>query len=368
MQAAVDQATAPSDHPVLAQWADRVRAAAAAGQGLCLQGGGSKAFHGGVAKGEPFDTRAYAGIVEYEPSELVITARCGTPLTELEAALAARGQMLPFEPPHFGPQATLGGMLAASLAGPRRAQAGAVRDFVLGTRIMDGRGDVLSFGGQVMKNVAGYDVSRLMAGALGTLGLILEASFKVLPLPPAEATLRFELPQDRAITSLNQWAGRPLPISASAWCGDELTLRLSGAASAVRAAADHLGGERLPDDAATGFWRAAREQTHAFFHRDADIALWRLSLPSVTPPLALPGATFIEWGGSQRWIATHADAHTVREAATRAGGHATLFRGGDKSDGVFQLPAPALMDIHRRLKAAFDPQRVFNPGRLYPDL
>jgi glycolate oxidase FAD binding subunit len=351
---------------VIESYAGQIRSAAAANRPLWLRGGGTKDFYGQNLTGEVLDTRAYAGIVAYEPTELVITARCGTPLAELEAALRAQGQHLAFEPPHFGPGATVGGMLAAGLSGPRRAAAGAVRDFVLGVRMLDGRGDDLSFGGQVMKNVAGYDVSRPMAGSLGTLGLILEVSLKVPPLPFAEATLTLELPQDKALAMLNHWGGKPLPISASSWFDGDLTLRLSGAASAVRAACAAIGGETVAADQAERYWRGIREQTDPFF--DSDKPLWRLSLPSVAPPLALPGEELIEWGGSLRWLAGNADGRVVREAAVRAGGHATIFRAADKSAGVFTPLAPALAKIHRNLKQAFDPAGIFNRGRMYPGL
>ena len=351
---------------VVAQYAERIRAAAAGKKPLRLRGGGTKDFYGQALQGEILDTRAYAGIVAYEPSELVVTVRCGTPLAELEAALGAQGQQLAFEPPHFGSGATVGGMIAAGLSGPRRQAAGAVRDFVLGVRLLDGRGDDLSFGGQVMKNVAGYDVSRPMAGTLGTLGMILEVSLKVLPRPFAEATLRLELPQDKAIEMLNHWGGQPLPISASAWEGGELALRLSGAASAIEAARATIGGEAMDEAQAQAYWRGIREQTVAFFAGDKP--LWRLSLPSVAPPLALPGEELIEWGGAQRWLASNADARTVREAAAQARGHATLFRAADKSAGVFTPLAPTLAKIHSKLKQAFDPSGIFNPGRMYPDL
>jgi glycolate oxidase FAD binding subunit len=351
---------------VIESYAAQIRSAAAEKRPLCLRGGGTKDFYGQALAGELLDTRAYSGIVAYEPTELVITARCGTPLAQLEAALRAEGQQLAFEPPHFGPAATVGGMLAAGLSGPRRACAGAVRDFVLGVRMLDGRGDDLSFGGQVMKNVAGYDVSRALAGSLGTLGLILEVSLKVPPLPFAEATRRLELPEDRAIAMLNHWGGKPLPISACAWHAGELYLRLSGAASAVATAGEVMGGDPVEAAAAERYWLAIREQSHAFFGTGKP--LWRLSVPSVTPPLALPGEQLIEWGGALRWLATNADARTLREAAAQAGGHATLFRAADKSAGVFAPLAPGLGQIHRSLKQAFDPAGVFNPGRMYPDL
>ncbi len=351
---------------VIEQFAGRIRAAATEKRPLRLRGGGSKDFYGQALEGEVLDTRAYAGIIAYEPTELVITARCGTPLAELETALRAQGQQLAFEPPHFGPGATVGGMVAAGLSGPRRQATGAVRDFVLGVRMLDGRGDDLSFGGQVMKNVAGYDVSRPMAGSLGTLGLILEVSLKVPPLPFAEATLRLEMPQDKAIGMLNHWGGQPLPISACAWAEDGLALRLSGAASAVDAAREAIGGESIEAVEAGRFWLGIREQTDLFFSTDKP--LWRLSVPSVTPPLALPGEQLIEWGGAQRWLASSADARTIREAAARSGGHATLFRAIDKSAGVFTPLAPALAKIHRNLKQAFDPAGIFNRGWMYPDL
>ena len=351
---------------VIQRYADRIRSAAAEKKPLRLRGGGSKDFYGQALEGEVLDTRAYAGIIAYEPTELVITVRCGTPLMELDAALRVEGQHLAFEPPHFGPGATVGGMLAAGLSGPRRQCAGAVRDFVLGVRMLDGRGDDLRFGGQVMKNVAGYDVSRPMAGSLGTLGLILEVSLKVPPLPFAEATLKLEIPQDRAIGILNHWGGKPLPISACAWAEGDLVVRLSGAASAVKAAREAIGGESIEPDQAQRFWLGIREQTDPFFRTDKP--LWRLSVPSVTPPLALPGEQLIEWGGSLRWLASNADGRTIREAAAQAGGHATLFRASDKGAGVFTPLAPALAKIHRNLKQAFDPAGIFNPGRMYPDL
>jgi glycolate oxidase FAD binding subunit len=345
--------------------AGAIRAAAADGRPLRIRGGGTKDFYGQSLEGEILDTRGYAGIVAYDPTELVVTVRGGTPLAELEAALARKNQMLPFEPPHFGADATVGGAVAAGLAGPRRAAAGAVRDFVLGVRLLDGRGQDLSFGGQVMKNVAGYDVSRVMAGALGTLGLIAEVSLKVLPVPVAEATLRFEMPEDKAIEATNRWAGRPLPISATAYADGDLALRLSGAAAAVRAAREKLGGAPVDADGAARFWSGIREQTDPFFAGAEP--LWRLSVPSATPPLGLEGRTLVEWGGALRWLASNADARHVREVVGRAGGHATLFRRGDKSVGVFHPLAPSVGTIHRRLKAEFDPRGILNRGRMYAD-
>ncbi|THF60485.1 glycolate oxidase subunit GlcE [Pseudothauera rhizosphaerae] len=354
--------------PIVAAWADRIRAAAADRIALHVRGGGSKDFYGRSVRGERFDTTDYRGIVAYEPTELVVTVRAGTPLAELEAELAAKGQMLAFEPPHFGSGATVGGAVAAGLSGPRRAAAGALRDFVLGVKLLDGRGEVLRFGGQVMKNVAGYDVSRLMAGSLGTLGVLLEVSLKVLPRPVAEATLRFDLGEAEAIGRLNAWGGRPLPISASAWADGALTVRLSGAEAAVQAALADLGGERVGADEAAAFWLGVREQTLPWFGAGVGGgALWRLSMPSAAAPLKLGGERFMEWGGAQRWLRSTEPAGRIRERAAQLGGHATLFRGGDRSGAVFHpLPAP-LLAIHRRLKDAFDPADIFNPGRLHQD-
>jgi len=344
---------------------ERVRAAAAAGTPLRIRGGGSKDWYGQRLEGEILDTRGYAGIIDYEPTELVITARCGTPLAEIEAVLAERGQMLAFEPPHFAAAgasgATLGGAIAAGLAGPRRASSGGVRDFVLGARLLDGKGEVLRFGGQVMKNVAGYDVSRMLAGSLGTLGLLLEMSVKVLPRPVAETTLRLEMGEAEAIRRLNEWGGQPLPVSSSCWHDGRLWLRLSGARAAVDAALRLIGGQM--DEEGAAFWEALREQRLPFFA--GEDALWRLSLPSTTGPLLPGSAQLIEWGGAQRWLRGGQDAAAIRRAAAGAGGHATLFRGGDKAAGVFHPLQPAVARIHAGLKAAFDPAGIYNPGRMF---
>ena len=342
---------------------EQVRAAVAAQTPLRIRGGGSKDFYGNEPRGELLDTRAYSGIVSYEPSELVLTARCGMPLAAIESALAERRQCLPFEPPHFG-AATWGGCIASGLSGPRRASAGALRDFVLGVKLIDGKGRVVQFGGQVMKNVAGYDVSRLVAGSLGTLGVIAEASLKVLPRPQSELTLELDAPQARALEWMNKWAAQPLAISASAWHDGRLWARLSGAPVAVQAAREAIGGSEIADGA--GFWRAIREHTHPFFASEAP--LWRIAVPSVTPPLELPGSPLIEWGGGLRWLCTAAPAAQLRELARRAGGHATLFRAADKSAGAFAPLEPVLLRLHRALKNAFDPAGIFNPGRLYAEL
>lgn len=352
---------------ILAQFRDQILAASH-NQPLRIRGGGSKDWYGRQPTGDVLDTRAYAGIVNYDPTELVVTVRAGTKLTDVEQTLAAQNQMLAFEPPHFGVGATVGGMVAAGLSGPRRVAVGAVRDFVLGAALMDGKGELLQFGGQVMKNVAGYDVSRLLAGSLGVLGLILEVSLKVLPRPVAETTLRLQLTEEEAIRRLNEWGGKPLPLSASTWCDGVLAVRLSGAEAAIAAARRTIGGDEMPD--AADFWLALREQRNAYFDRPG--VLWRLSVPSVATPLALDGEQLIEWGGAQRWLhvadASPQLAQAVRDAATAAGGHATLFRGGDRDGEIFQPLAPAVARIHHNLKNAFDPQRIFNPGRMYAQL
>ena len=353
---------------------ERVRAADAARTPLCLRGGGTKDFYGEAARGEVLDLTGLQGIVDYEPTELVVTVRCGTRLAELENALADNNQMLGFEPPHFGADATVGGCVAAGLSGPRRASAGSVRDFVLGTQLLDARGRLLRFGGQVMKNVAGYDVSRLLAGSLGILGAIVEVSLKVLPRPAAESTLRLALSHDEALARFNQWGGQPLPVSATAWHDGVATVRLSGAPTAIEAARRKLGGDLLDAAEALQFWEALREQSLSFFapahavERQADVVLWRLSMPSAAPRLDLPGAMLIEWGGAQRWLLADAsglDASAVRAAAARAGGTASLFRASDKSTGVFHPLAPAVLAVHQRLKREFDPNGIFNPNRMY---
>jgi glycolate oxidase FAD binding subunit len=353
----------------LSGFADRIRAASQDGGRLCIRGRGTKDFYGGPLEGDTLDASEYTGITSYEPTELVLSARCGTPLAEIEDALTVRHQMLAFEPPHFGSGATVGGCIAAGLAGPRRAANGlyygAVRDFVLGCSLMDGRGNAMRFGGQVMKNVAGYDVSRLVAGSMGTLGLILDVSLKVLPIPVASGTLRFAMGERDALAKLNEWAGLPLPVSASAWAQGTLTVRLEGAAAAVDAARARLGGEYVDATRAAPFWQGIREQEDAFFSQPG--ALWRLSLPSTAAPVALTGVQLIEWGGALRWWRTAADAATVRAIAKAAGGHATLFRGGDRRAGVFSPLDAVLARLHRNLKATFDPAGVFNHARLYPE-
>ncbi|MDP2432954.1 MAG: glycolate oxidase subunit GlcE [Pseudomonadota bacterium] len=342
------------------QLIDRVRQALTDRAPLRIQGGGSKAFYGRACLGEPLDVSGHAGDIRYEPSELVLTARAGTKLSEIEALLAANNQMLPFEPPHFSPGATLGGMVAAGLSGPRRPWGGSVRDAVLGVKLLNGRGEVLRLGGQVMKNVAGYDLSRLMVGALGTLGVLLEVSVKVLPRPAEERTLVFELDAATAAARQIEWGRKPLPLSATLYHAGRLYARLSGSAQGVQAARAAMGGEESDN----ALWAEAREQTLRFFQTQAP--LWRFSLPAAAP--ALPGEALIEWGGALRWIATDEPAEAIRRQAAERGGHATLFRNHDGTGAVFHPLPAAMLALHQRVKLALDPHGLFNPGRLYQGL
>lgn len=373
-------------------FADRILAAATAGTALRIRGSGSKDFYGQTLQGELLDVRALSGISSYEPSELVVTVRAGTRLAELEAVLAEQGQALAFEPPHFGPDATVGGMVAAGLNGPARASVGGGRDYVLGARLLNGRGELLTFGGQVMKNVAGYDVSRLLAGSLGTLGVITELSLKVLPIAPAEATLQCTgVAQATALALLNRWGGQPLPLNASCWLFDTtaqpaqacLFVRLRGALAAVEAACPRLvadvqaaGGHatRMDNAQAGPDWAACREQTLPFFSPPApELCLWRLSVPQTTPVLDLPYPVLIEWHGALRWLWAPASAAArLRAAAAAAGGHATLFRtsqahgDADRAVGVFTPLSAVQARIQQALLREFDPHGLFNPGRLLP--
>jgi glycolate oxidase FAD binding subunit len=355
-------------HAALSELRERVSAAHNAHRPLRLRGAGTKDFYGeDSSQGELVDLRTYRGIVDYEPTELVITARCGTPLSEIEAALNDRGQFLAFEPPCFNGDPTLGGVIASGLSGPRRMYAGAARDFVLGVMLLDARGEILRFGGQVMKNVAGFDVSRLLCGSLGILGVITEVSLKVLPRPRAEETLRFEMSAREAVEAFNRWSGQPLPLSAAAWCGGIAWVRLSGATTAVRAAHERLGGELVDPASAAKWWNSLRHSTHPIFN---SATLWRLSVPDTTPPLELPGEPLIDWGGALRWYAgdVGADARDARAIASAAGGTALCWRGPPPTGGRFHPLQPTVAALHRRLKQQFDPHGIFNPGRMIAGL
>ncbi|MEF8980671.1 glycolate oxidase subunit GlcE [Thiohalorhabdus sp.] len=341
-----------------------VRDAIADGEPVAIRGGATKAFYGRDSSGRPMEVSGHSGIVHYEPTELVVTVRSGTRLADLEALLADNRQQLACEPPHFGTDATVGGMVAAGLAGPRRPWGGAVRDAVLGTRVLNGAGEVLHFGGEVMKNVAGYDLSRLLTGSLGVLGVLLEVSLKVVPRAPAETTRILELGPGEALSHMVHWGGKPLPLTGAVQTGGCLYVRLAGNGSAVAEAAERIGGEDLNDGEA--FWRDLREQRLPFFAGSEP--LWRLSVPPAAPLTDLAGDCLIDWGGAQRWLRSYAEAATVQAAAAKAGGYAAAFRGGDRTAEVFAPLSPPLLGVHRNLKRTLDPHGLFNPGRMYADL
>ncbi|MGD8570853.1 MAG: glycolate oxidase subunit GlcE [Gammaproteobacteria bacterium] len=335
---------------------------------LVIQGGDSKSFYGNPCDGEPLSVGEHKGIVEYEPKELVVTVRAGTPLQELKQILADEGQMLAFEPPAFGDGATIGGTIACGFSGPRRPFAGSARDFMLGCKVLTGKGEVIDFGGKVIKNVAGYDVSRLMTGALGTLGVLLEVSLKVLPVPEVEMTLVMPSHVNESLDVMNARAGQPVPLTAACYDGEAVLMRLSGTESGIKDARRKIAGDELKMGA--DFWRQLNEQEHFFF--GDDMPLWRLSLAPAALHLGIPGSWLFDWGGALRWLKTDLPPSDVRDAVAAEGGHATLFRHreywGQESCNVFHpLPAP-LMSIHQKLKHAFDPEKILNRHRFYEDV
>jgi len=369
------------------QLTEQIRDAVRERASLEIRAGGSKGFYGRTPTGALLDVSGHRGIVNYEPTELVMTARAGTPLAEIEAALQEKGQMMPFDPPRFGygggavktgegstpadtldntRGGTLGGAISCGLSGSRRPWSGSARDLVLGTRLINGQGELLKFGGEVMKNVAGYDVSRMLAGSMGTLGVITEVSMKVLPRPQTEATLRFGLPLADAVSRTEAWFFKGLPVTGAAHDGEQLILRLAGSESAVNKGIADCGGEPDPDGAA--WWQALRDQSLDFF-RAPGAPLWRLSLPPLAPDLELPAQSsdrsLYDWNGQLHWLRSSTPAQVIRAAVGKTGGHATLFRGGDRDGEVFQPLSAPVMQLHRRLKTAFDPAGIFNPGRLY---
>jgi glycolate oxidase FAD binding subunit len=365
--------------PILEEFKGRILSAIASGQKLRIVGGNTKSWYGDTSIGEELSTTNYSGIVDYQPSELVLTAKAGTPMKEIEQALAKASQWFPFEPPCFGDHSTIGGVVCAGLSGPGRGQYGALRDFVLGVKIMDGRGDILTFGGQVMKNVAGYDVSRLMPGSLGTLGLLLEVSIKVLPIPAKTKTLAIPIEQAQAIEQMNRWASQPLPLSASCWLetssgSDELMLRIAGANAAVEAANKKLlepyGGKVVDDQEASAFWHSIKEQTHPFFQLSGQESLWRFAVNPLSNPLPIESTTCIEWLGGQRWVKGNFDQEAMKKIAQLHGGHVTLFR-GDKAQvsSVFTslkdaaITAP-LATVQERIRKTFDPHGIFQTNRM----
>lgn len=352
------------DSDISQQLQQQVCDATAHQRALRIVGGNSKAFYGREVAGGVLNVAEHRGILNHEPTELVITARAGTPLQEIEQQLISTKQILGFEPPHFGNSATLGGTIACNFSGPRRAAAGAARDFVLGCKLINGKGEILSFGGEVMKNVAGFDVSRLMCGALGTLGVLLEVSVRVLPKPELELTLSQELDTTRALAKLHALNRQALPISASMFDGLNLHIRLSGSAAAVNAAKAAIGGEQMQNDAA--FWQQLREQQLPYFKSSQ--TLWRISVASNTPPLNLPGKWLYEWDGAQRWLFSDTPAEVIRNVTALHGGHAVCFRAQYKPGAVFHPLEPGLLKVQQKLKQAFDPHGIFNPGKMYTDI
>jgi glycolate oxidase FAD binding subunit len=349
---------------------ERVVAASAAGSALRIVGGDTRPAYGRAVAGTALHVSGHCGVLAYDPAELVITARCGTSLADLEALLHAHGQCLPFEPPRFGAASTLGGTIAAGLAGPARVTRGPVRDYVLGARLLTGDGRVLRFGGEVMKNVAGYDVARLLAGSLGILGVILDVSLKVLPMRPT-LTVALACSSRHAIDMLASDAISAASITGSAWWRDRLRVRLEGSAFALNEILHRLDGEIVADDAASAFWREIRDQAHEFFTRARN--LWRINLPALAPIVQPTGVDdmLIEWHGAQRWYAD-TDADVIAEVAHAGGGFATAFRtsdSGSRTDTeVFAPLATPVMALHRALKRSFDPAGILNPGRMYAGL
>lgn len=361
----------------LSELCQQVLAARGAERPVYIRGGGTKSFYGEQAAGDEIpniavlDMSGYQGILNYQPSELVITARAGTPLADIELALDEQNQMLSFEPPRYGTGSTLGGCVASGLSGPRRMAAGSVRDFVLGTKLLDSTGNVLNFGGEVMKNVAGYDVSRLLAGSMGIFGALIELSIKVAPKPFQEATVVLELDESAALERFNHWRGLPIPITATAWLKEEgdstgrLYVRVSGSEPAVANGVKKVGGERITETLAQDFWNSLRDQTHAFFGARP---LWRVAVPPKTSALGA-GPTLIEWNGGLRWLSAVTSPADLRESIARQGGHASLYRYDSKPADlpVFHPLEPGLRNINCRLKQELDPVGIFNPKRLFPD-
>jgi glycolate oxidase FAD binding subunit len=352
-----------ADRDLSGDLAAQVREAANRGQALRVVGHDSKGFYGHSVPGDRLDIAKHRGVVSYEPTELVLTARAGTPVPQIESLLAEHGQMLAFEPPGFAGTATLGGAIAAGLGGPRRPWGGAPRDLLLGVTLLDGRGRILRFGGEVMKNVAGYDLSRLMAGALGTLGVLLEVSIKVLPAPALERSLTLTLSRDRALALMRDLARQPAPLSGACHLDERLHLRLSGNAASVTAWEAQIGGET---GAGNEFWRDLRDQRLPYF--DSERPLWRLSVPPATPRLACEQQVLTDWAGAQRWVYSDCSADAIRAEVAKVGGHAILFRHGEAETPVFHPLDEVQERVQRGLKQVFDPQRILNPGRQYPAL
>lgn len=354
------------DQDATQQLQQQVREACKSKKALHICGNGSKAFYGRAVQGDALEMSQHTGIISYEPTELVITARAGCQLQEIENLLAEHGQMLGFEPPHFAgnatPGASLGGTIATNFSGPRRPYTGAARDYVLGSRIINGKGEVQKFGGEVMKNVAGYDVSRLMCGALGTLGAILDVSLKVIPLPEAEHSFSLECGAQQALDHMHQWMQQSLPLSASAYVDGRLYVRLASNEAAIKQARQQIGGDSVNND----FWLQLKEQQLDFFN--SELPLWRLSLASSAAPLNLQGDTLYDWGGALRWLRSETSADKIRHAVEAQGGHAILFKNNPGKIDPFHELNPGALALHRQLKQAFDPANILNPQRMYAEI
>ncbi len=343
--------------------AAQIQQAASQQKGVRLQGGGSKSFYGRELESDlqPVSISGHRGVVNYEPTELVLTVRAGTSIREIKEVLSEKSQVMAFDPPEFSGNATIGGTLAAGFSGPCRPYAGAIRDHILGTHIINGKGEYLRFGGEVMKNVAGYDVARLMAGAMGTLGAIMQVSLKVLPKAQCSRTYVLEKSPDEALQMMNSLGDSPIPLAGACYREGRVYVRLSGSEAGVHSAAERLGGETSAD--ADQIWAQLRELNHPFF--DNVLPLWRVSVPALTW-LEIEGDCLIDWGGQQWWIFSEQPAKEIRLAANRAGGHATLYRGGDRRGEVFHPLSGALANLHANIRRSFDPNGIFNPGIQYP--
>ena len=354
--------TVIEDVNIESELATQIAAVSATGGEIEIFGSGSKRFYGETLEALPIDVSAHSGVIDYDPAELVITIRAGCKLSEIEDLLAQNRQMFGFEPPYYGADATIGGMVASGLSGPRRAFSGGIRDFVLGVKMLDGRGEVLNFGGRVIKNVAGFDVSRVMVGSLGTLGVILEVSIRVIPVAETELTLAFEHGSvDEHVRWINELGAEPYPITASSWVAGRSQLRLSGSEQGVRHAADQLGGDR--DEPC---WVQLKEQTLDFF--DSDQPLTRISLPPANAGLQGNWAQLIEWGGAQRWISGEVDIAALRLETEAMGGSVCAFQRHGADVSVFHPLPAAMLKLQRSIKSTFDPAGIFNPGRIYPSL
>lgn len=341
----------------------QVMQALAQQQPVTLRGGGSKEFLTPASEHPIISVRQHQGMIDYHPSELVLTARAGTLLTDIETTLAESGQMLPFEPPRYSDRATLGGTVATGLSGPMRPFTGSVRDYVLGCTLINGKGEIVKFGGQVMKNVAGYDVSRLMVGAMGTLGVLLDISIRVIPAFPDEQHITQTMNQQQALLTMRNLRSENLPISGLAYDGEQLHIRLGGTHSAVKTTSQKLGGEIQHTN---NFWTQLRDHQHRFFQQNRP--LWRLSVPPASKEINVDGEQLIDWGGGLRWLKTIQPAEQVFALAASVGGHARLFRHAVKGQmRQPQLP-DSLLAMHEKIKHSFDPQAIFNPGQLYPGL